>query len=43
MSRMPEVATSNERIANRLLVQVAAQRSRAVAAEGDRSIEDRAL
>jgi len=38
---MPAVATGNERIAKRLLAHVAAQRSRALSAERERSIEDR--
>jgi len=40
--RMPEVTTANERIAKSLLTHVAAQRSRALSAEPERSIEDRA-
>jgi len=40
--RMPDVATSNERIARALLAQVTAQRSRALSAERERSMEDRA-
>jgi len=39
---MPAVATVNERIAKSLLAHVAAQRSRALSAERERSIEDRA-
>ncbi len=42
VSRMPAVATGNERIAKALLAQVAAQRSRTLAAERERSMEDRA-
>jgi hypothetical protein len=41
MRRMPPVATGNERIAMGLLAQVAAQRSRTLFAEQERSIEDR--
>jgi hypothetical protein len=41
--RMPDVATRNERIAKGLLAQVAAQRSRTLSAERERSIDDRAL
>jgi hypothetical protein len=40
--RMPEVTTANERIAKSLLAHVAAQRSRTLSAERERSIEDRA-
>jgi type IV secretory pathway VirD2 relaxase len=40
--RMPELATSNERIAKALLAQVAAQRARTPSAERERSMEDRA-
>ncbi len=40
--RMPAVATGNERIAKGLLAQVAAQRSRALSAQRQRSMEDRA-
>jgi hypothetical protein len=40
--RMPEVATGNERIAKALLAHVAAQRSRALSVERERSIEDEA-
>jgi hypothetical protein len=40
--RMPEVATSNERIAKALLTQVAAQRARMLSAERERPTEDRA-
>jgi len=40
--RMPELTTANERIAKSLLAHVAAQRSRTLSAERERSIEDRA-
>jgi hypothetical protein len=40
--RMPEVTTANDRIAKALLAQVAAQRSRALTAEREPSIGDRA-
>jgi hypothetical protein len=40
--RMPEVTTANERIAKALLAHVAAQRSRALSVERERSMEDRA-
>ena len=40
--RMPAVATGNERIAKSLLAHVAAQRSRALSGERERSIEERA-
>ena len=40
--RMPDVVTGNERIAKGLLAQVAAQRSRTLSAERERSMEDRA-
>jgi relaxase-like protein len=39
--RMPEVGTDKERIAKALLAQVAAQRSRSVSVERERSMEDR--
>ena len=39
--RMPDVATANERIAKALLAQVAAQRSRTLSTERERSMEDR--
>ena len=39
--RMPAVATGNERIAKSLLALIAAQRSRALPAEQERSMEDR--
>ena len=42
MRRMPEVTTANERIAQALLAQVAAQRSRTLSAEREPSMEDRA-
>jgi hypothetical protein len=42
MRRMPAVATGSERIAQDLLAQVAAQRSRTSSVERERSIEDRA-
>jgi hypothetical protein len=40
--RMPEVATGDERIAKALLAHVAAQRSRSLSAERERSILERA-
>jgi relaxase-like protein len=40
--RMPEVTTANERIAKSLLAHIAAQRSRTLSAERERSMEDRA-
>ena len=40
--RIPEVATGDERIAKALLANVAAQRSRTLSAERERSMEDRA-
>ena len=40
--RMPAVATANERIAKSLLAHIATQRARAVSAERERSIEERA-
>jgi len=40
--RIPEVTTASERIAKSLLAHVAAQRSRTLSAERERSMEDRA-
>ena len=40
--RMPDVTTGNEHIAKALLANVAAQRSRTLSAERERSMEDRA-
>ena len=40
--RMPEMATGNERIAKALLAHVAAQRSRSLSGERERSTEERA-